>query len=84
MNRRFFAEFLTVLSLYEQEGKAGTSDKADAPGNDPKTSNGDLTVPLMEKDRRPSQLISVPSCISLHSEILDLTYDAKETKDKKT
>merc|ERR1712136_323150 len=89
MNRRFFAEFLTVLAFFEQQhGKEQLDQMERAPlsKNDDdvdsiKKMNGALVVPKKaNQERRPSKLITVPSCVSLHSEIYDLTYDKEDGK----
>ena len=73
-----FAEFERVLSK---------PDKEDDDVDSVKKMNGEVvtgtaTPKGFNKDRRPSKLITVPSCISLHSEIYDLTYDKEDDKDK--
>ena len=77
-----FAEFERALSK---------GDKEDDDVDSVKKMNGEVvssaavgteTPKGFNKDRRPSKLITMPSCISLHSEIYDLTYDKEDDKDK--
>ena len=81
-----FAEFERALS---KEGDKEEDDDVDSV----KKMNGEVvssaaavgtpvTPKGFNKDRRPSKLITVPSCISLHSEIYDLTYDKEDDKDR--
>ena len=68
------------LELAERAPLAPPKDKDDV-DSIKKMSNGiSMEVPARNQDRRPSKLITVPSCISLHSEIYDLTYDKEDEK----
>ena len=84
--------FIPVLAFYEQQQdhekfealtkapEAGGGVKSDDVDS-VKKMNGD--VKATGGERRPSQLITMPSCISLHSEAYDLTYDKEDEKDNK-
>ena len=80
------------MAFYEQQNghdkfealtkKAAASDVKSDDVDSIKKMNGGDVIPI-SGERRPSKLITMPSCISLHSEAYDLTYDLEDEKDKK-
>ena len=77
-----FAEFERALSKEDKEDDDVDSVKKMNGEVVSSAAVGTATPKGFNKDRRPSKLITVPSCISLHSEIYDLTYDKEDDKDK--
>ena len=78
---------LAVLAYNEQQKdheKLDALTKAEKALNDDvdsvKKLNGDVAS---SGERRPSKLLTMPSCISLHSDAFDLTFDNGDEQDKK-